>query len=185
MVFPGIVISILFCPYVVPFIYCDICPVYFCPMKTLRIPFLIVSFAYVIVSRKSFCTVCPAGTAQDIIVIPNKYFIKKYIKLNPTNRAILRIIRYIVLIIALGIVLILNNPRYMIPYHTFSLYGLFYESNIYYSIKILFVVMVVIIAVFMPRFWCKLCPFGALLSILSSLIKKCIAKWEHFKTRNL
>jgi polyferredoxin len=143
-------------------------------MKTLRIPFLMVVFLYIVLFRKkfkNFCTMCPVGTSQDVLILLNKHTFKKYLKLEPTIKILLNISKYIVLLITLGVIFIMNNPRFMIPYHTFSLDGLFYEST-YYIMKLIIVGLILIISIFMARPWCKICPFGTLLSLLDSTVGK-------------
>ncbi|NPA62201.1 MAG: 4Fe-4S binding protein [Methanococci archaeon] len=171
LVVPGIFVSILFCPYVIPFIYCDVCPVYFCPMKIFRIPFLIVAFFYVLLSKKRFYTICPAGTLQDVIISINKKTLNRIKLLNVVQRNMLKVVRYMFLALALILVLIFNDPRYIDPYHTFSIEGLMYE-NIFYYIRVAIILSIFIFAFFIPRFWCKICPFGALISLIYLIYDK-------------
>ncbi|ACX73316.1 conserved hypothetical protein [Methanocaldococcus vulcanius M7] len=183
LVVPGIFVSILFCPYVIPFIYCDVCPVYFCPMKIFRIPFLIVAFFYVLLSKKRFYTICPAGTLQDVIISINKKTLNRIKLLNVVQRNMLKVVRYMFLVVALILVVIFNDPRYIDPYHTFSIEGLMYE-NIFYYIRLSIIVSIFILAFFIPRFWCKICPFGALISLIYLTYNKICGFVQMFKIKN-
>ena len=72
-----IILAIFRCPYILPFLACDMCPVVDCPSKYYRKPFVAFIVGYMIVFRKDFCSkICPFGTLNDLIYRVRRRFQK-------------------------------------------------------------------------------------------------------------
>ena len=112
--FPTLAIVILRCPYIVPFLACDMCPVVDCPSKYHRREFVAFAIGYIALFRKDFCGwVCPYGTLNDIIYKIRRKFSKNAYKIPLELKLSFNFLKYVVFFFI--IIAILNgNPRYYI-----------------------------------------------------------------------
>ncbi len=170
ILFFPMLVALFYCPYIVPWVFCDTCPVFFCPSKYLRRPVILLAGALALFSGRSFCSwVCPFGSMQDLVNSSSRKFSKSgdfKIRDVSWTKYIFLIISIVFLLQALGT---LNLPVLnLIPPVSMYMPFVFF--------------LFLFISAFTSRFWCRfVCPVGALLSIANkiSLIKltiknKCI-----------
>ncbi|HIP34649.1 MAG TPA: 4Fe-4S binding protein [Methanothermococcus okinawensis] len=176
-VIPTVIFVIFRCPYMIPFLACDMCPVVDCPSKYYRRPFVAFVIGYMFLFRKDFCSgVCPFGTLNDIIYKVKRKISKSVVKLPLELKLSFNFLRYT--IFAFAIIAIINgNPRYYIPIHTGDLITsieltLMTAGNEYYT-RLLLVFGGLLLAILIPRFWCRfLCPYGTAIQLTKKGIKK-------------
>jgi ferredoxin len=129
------------------------------PLTWIILLFVLVST--LIVGRIYCGSLCPFAIIQEILyqLTPHKHPLKEHVSPHVDEKA--RLIKYILLFVVTGVCLILGNAfaANMEPFVTlFAGHG----SKLAFSLLILMLIM----AVFNFRFWCKyLCPVGALTSL--------------------
>lgn len=181
-----IVLVILRCPYVIPFLACDMCPVVDCPSKYYRKPFVAFIVGYMIIFRADFCSkICPYGSLNDILYKIRRKISKKPFKLSLETKTILNFLKYLFFICAI-IAIIYGNPRYYVPLHTSDLItslklAYLAAGNAYFARLYVIVGALLLGLLLIPRFWCRyICPLGTGIQ----LTKKGIRKIRKIKTVN-
>lgn len=155
-------LAIFYCPYRLPWIMCDSCPISWCPSKYLRKPVAFFIGGLAIFSGRSFCGwLCPFGALQDFLNVISRKISKTedfFISSSPWIKFISLGLTLILILQVIGVV---NVP----PFNSIPPT---YQWLPYLLLIFLF------LSVFVSRFWCRfLCPLGALISITNkfSLIK--------------
>ena len=174
---PTLAIVILRCPYVIPFLACDLCPVVDCPSKYYRKPFIAFVIGYIALFRKDFCAwICPYGTLNDIIYKIRRKISKKSLKIPLELKLTFNFLKYVVFVFAI-IALLNGNPRYYIPIHTSSLItsiklAFLTAGNAYYA-RLALILIGLILGILIPRFWCRfLCPYGTTFQLIKKAFRK-------------
>ena len=109
------------CPFAVPYVGCESCPVVQCPGKKIWLSSWIAILGSAIIFGRAFCGyACPAGTFSDLLA--KLKFVK--IKISRKLDKYLSLGKYIVLAASLIYLFILSNPRWAIPIRT----GEFFQS---------------------------------------------------------
>lgn len=168
------------CPFPIPFIMCNVCPV-FCTFGQIRSWLFYSILGSNLLMGRVFCGLfCPGGIIQDLLF---KIPIKK-ITIPQSTDLMLRYMKYGVAILVIGLVAHATNLWAGLP-----LMDKLWSFLVTYSVeariaRIGAAVMVLMLAVFMPRSWCRyLCPLGAWISVFNkySLLRitrnpeKCVA----------
>lgn len=179
---PSVFLVIFRCPYTVPFLVCDLCPVLDCPSKNFRSVIFGSLIGYVALARVDFCgKVCPLGTLNDIFSKIKMKISKKPIKLPLEMKVIFDLLKYTIFIFVI-IALINGNPRFYIPIHAGALIdsiqlSLVAGGKAYYA-RLLLILGSLVLGLMIPRFWCRyVCPFGTTIQ----LTKKGITKVKEHK----
>jgi polyferredoxin len=179
--FPTLVIVILRCPYVIPFLACDLCPVVDCPSKYYRKPFIAFVIGYIVLFRKDFCAwVCPYGTLNDLVYKIRRKASKISIKIPLELKLSFNILKYVVF--AFVVIALLNgNPRYYVPIHTSDLItsiklAYLTGGDVYFA-RLYLILGALLLGFLIPRFWCRyLCPLGTTFQLIKKgfrRFKKC------------
>jgi len=158
------------CPFSIPFVSCESCPVIQCPGRKLFLVLWIVILGSAVISGRVFCGYsCPVGTVSEIlgklVVIKRKRRDKvKYKKFFFYGK-------YIFLIASFLIIIVFNNPRWAIPIRI----GDFFNSikltiehaNSLWIVRTIFIAGAIGTSLFLSRIWCRyLCPAGGMLEII-------------------
>ncbi len=157
------------CPFAVPYVSCESCPVIQCPGRKYWIPIWIGILISAIIVGRAFCAyACPAGTISDLLSKLNLFKIK--IKRNINK--VLSFGKYIVLIVSLYYLVVLSNPRWAIPVRTGDFYnsiGLTFEhANFYWITRTLVVFGIILLSLVISNAWCRyFCPTGGILDIFN------------------
>lgn len=169
------------CPFPVPFVSCQVCPVITCwgRMSTLFWGFWLFFPLSVVIFGRAFCGwICPGGLVNQLIG-----------KVSITKMRIRNLFTKIVswgllagLAIALMLWLALDNPRWMIPIRVGEFWGsirLSFEHASGFWLTRTIVVLGLIAAGFaIANLWCRFaCPTGGLLELI-----KRISLFRIFKT---
>ncbi|HWR40164.1 MAG TPA: 4Fe-4S binding protein [Patescibacteria group bacterium] len=157
------------CPFLVPFVDCQVCPVITCwgRITTYFWGFWLFIPLSVIFAGRAFCGwLCPGGFINQMI---GKL---SFLKLRVRNH----FVRFAPLGMALGLVVMLliwlglDNPRFMVPIRTgefWSAIGLSFEhASQAWLIRTLIVLGLVAAGLAIANLWCRFaCPTGGLLEL--------------------
>ena len=134
--------------------------------------------AFMLVSlllKKSFCSwLCPVGTLSELIADVGKRLFGRNFALPRWLDIPLRGLKY--LLLAFFLYISLSMPAQGIQYFLMSAYGIIIDVKMLDffrnigTITLLSVALLVVISLFIRNAWCRyLCPYGALLGLLSLL----------------
>ncbi len=129
-----------------------------------------------IVAKKAFCSwICPIGLLSDYLNKLHRLIFKKPITLPSWVDHILRSLKYLIFGFFAWSIFV-KMPIQSIAQFINSPYNIFADIKMYYffsqiSQTTLFVlVSIFILSIFIQNFWCRyLCPYGALLGLISFL----------------
>ncbi len=156
------------CPFAVPYVSCENCPVIQCPGKKLWLSFLLLLLGSVFVFGRSFCSyACPGGMVSQLLekVALLKGKIKGFVD-NSLGYG-----KYVAAVLSLFILFRMNNPRWAIPIRTGEFFRstmlTFEHADSLWLVRTFFVVSALALGIVIPHFWCRyLCPTGGILEIL-------------------
>lgn len=164
------------CPFAVPYVSCGNCPVLQCPGRKLWLPVWIGLLVSGLVVGRAFCGWgCPGGLVSELLG-------KLAVLRGKGRRAIESVSKYPLVIAALVLLFVLNNPRWAIPIRTGdffnSVYLTFEHANRLWLLRTGFILGGLALALAIPNFWCRyLCPTGGVLDLFNR-----IALLKYFKT---
>ncbi len=171
-----ILLVLLRCPFALPFLACDLCPIVDCPSKYYRNYFVMFIVGYMAVFRKDFCSkICPVGTINDLLYKFRRIISKKTIKITPDLKTVLMFLKYSVFLFAI-LAIIYGNPRYYIPIHTSDLITSiklsYLSANSPYFIRLYSLIIALLLGLIIYRFWCRfLCPLGTGITLTKKTFK--------------
>lgn len=120
-----------------------------------------------------FCGwICAFGTMNDIIHIISEKIFKINYKISPKADSILKYLKYIILLFIIAFMWTLGTNAFSSssPWDAFAEITQFPEVINNYSIGFALLILIMIGAFFIERFFCRyLCPLGALFSIISKI----------------
>lgn len=153
--------GLLFCPFPLPFLACEFCPV-FCTFGSIRTGLFFGILGLGVLSGRTFCGLfCPGGAVQDVLFeLP----VRK-LALSPRADQWLRALKYLATLFV--VLLILEAARVwpgipLVGEGWFWLLGC--PSLVSYVLIALFGGLC-LLSIFLSRAWCRyLCPLGAWLS---------------------
>ena len=156
------------CPFAIPYVSCEGCPVIQCPGRWMVYPFWIALGISAIFFGRAFCGwACPGGLVSGLLsnLLNSGKKIKKGIDAG------LRILQYPVLAACLMIWLLLSNPRWAIPIRTGEFWGsvrlTFQHADNLWLVRSLVVLGFILIGGIAGNLWCRyLCPTGGALALL-------------------
>lgn len=158
------------CPFAIPYVSCESCPVVQCPGKKLWLPVWIGILGTAIFFGRAFCGyICPVGTLSDLLaIISPKGLIKKSID------NILSYGKFIMLFVAVFIIFGINNPRWAIPIRTGDFFNsvklTFEHADKMWIARTTFVAGAILLGLIVSKLWCRyLCPTGGALDIANSI----------------
>ena len=168
------------CPFVIPFISCQNCPVLTCPGRVAH-TFWGVWGAWLALAAlcgRAFCGwICPGGLLGRILaqnpfklrMVPSAYVSFSYVK-------------YLVLLCCIVIYFVLNQPRVNIPIRIGDFWtaaGLTFEHAFpMWLFRSSFLLAIVAASLFVAMAWCRFaCPGGAILELM-----KKVAPFKVYKT---
>lgn len=156
------------CPFAVPYVSCENCPVIQCPGKKIWLTTWIGIIASAILFGRAFCSyACPAGMIAELF---SKVAVLKG-KIKGKFDQYLSYIKYLSLAVAIYLFWFAHNPRWAVPIRTGgdfwqSTFLTFQHAFPFWFIRTGFVVGAILIGLIIPYFWCRyFCPTGALLGL--------------------
>ncbi len=161
------------CPFIVPYVSCQNCPVLTCHGRlfTMFWGFWLLLPLSVIFFGRSFCAwACPGGLVNQIfgIIAPVKLKIKNFFtSVAPFGK-------YIVLALALYAYFIMGQPRENIPIRVGeyfnSVYLTFEHANMIWLVRTFIVLGLLALGLLLANFWCRFaCPMGGILDTLKHI----------------
>jgi ferredoxin-type protein NapH len=169
------------CPFPVPFIDCQVCPVITCwgRITTLFWGFWLFLPLSVLIFGRAFCGwLCPGGLVNQLI---GKASIKK-LRVRNTFTRIAPWGLLLGLVVSLILLLGLHNPRWMIPIRTGEFWNSirlsFEHASGYWLVRTFVVLGLVAAGLAVANLWCRFaCPAGGLLELI-----KRVSLFKIFKT---
>ncbi len=159
------------CPFPLPFIMCNVCPI-FCTFGQIRSWLFLGIVGTNFLMGRVFCGFfCPGGIIQDLLFrVP-----LRKITIPPRTDSMLRYIKYGVAILVIGLVIHATNLWVGLP-----LSGKLWSFLVTYrdEVRIALIstaTIMLVLALFVGRSWCRyLCPFGGWISVFNkySLLKR-------------
>lgn len=150
---------VFYCPYRIPWILCDACPLYWCPAKFLRGKIVYLMVGLTVASGRVFCGwACPYGSMQD--------FFSGLGRMSSGSADVLvrdyRLVKYFFL--AITIVLASQMRGWLdVP----PLEGILPQVPIWVPLTL---GVFLFVSVYSRRFWCRfICPLGAAMSAFNSI----------------
>ncbi|WP_415714149.1 4Fe-4S binding protein [Maridesulfovibrio sp.] len=153
------------CPFAVPYVSCENCPVIQCPGRKIWLTAWLGILFSALIFGKSFCShACPGGMLSELL--GRFACLKGRIKGALEKR--LSYFRYGVLVLSMYMLWGMNNPRWAVPIRT----GEFIKSTALtfehasglWLTRTALVVAFLALGLLIPHFWCRfVCPTGALL----------------------
>ncbi|MCS3901316.1 4Fe-4S binding protein [Methanococcus voltae] len=179
---PAVLFSIFRCIYVVPFIACDYCTFYDCPMKYARTPLLIGVLGYMAVFKVDFCAkICPFGTLNHILfklrmkISKTTYSLSKH----KTLKNIIIGVKYAIFLFAI-VAASLSMRSYLLnpTGRNRAIAGTYIydiaKTEILRNSRIILVIIGLLGLIFIARFWCRyLCPYGTGIETIKKSYKLC------------
>ncbi len=170
------------CPFPVPFVSCQVCPVITCwgRLAGMFWTFWVFLPASVLVFGRAFCGwLCPGGFVNQLI--GKVSFAKLRVRNGFTRIAPWAALP--VLLFALYLWLGLHNPRWMVPIRTGEFFASvklsFVHATPYWLLRTFVVLGIVVLGFAVSNLWCRFaCPTGGILD----LVKK-ISLFRVYKTK--
>lgn len=158
------------CPFIVPYVSCQNCPVITCHGRLLSMfwGFWLLLPVSVLLFGRAFCGwACPGGLANQVFakLAPVKLRVR-----NALTRT-LPFLKYLGLATALYVWLALGQPREVVPIRVgefFPSVGLTFEhANLIWLVRTFFVLAFLALGLLVANVWCRfLCPTGGMLEAL-------------------
>lgn len=147
-------------------------------LPPIHAPAMLLLAAFMLISlllKKSFCSwLCPIGTLSELIADAGKMLFGRNFTLPRWLDIALRSLKY--LLLSFFLYISLSMPAQGIQYFLMSAYGIIIDVKMLDffrnigTITLLSVALLVIFSLFIRNAWCRyLCPYGALLGLLSLL----------------
>lgn len=152
------------CPFPLPFIMCNVCPI-FCTFGQVRSGLFYGVVGTNFLAGRAFCGFfCPGGIIQDLLF---KVPLRKISIPRPMD-SMLRYIKYGVAILVIGLVIYATN-LWTGPPLMAELWSLLVRYGD--EVRIVLIgtaIILLVLALFVGRSWCRyLCPFGAWISVFN------------------
>jgi len=171
------VVGSLRCPFGIPFVSCQSCPLTDCPGRYLQLPFIGLVGLSGLVFGRAFCGwACPLGFVLDVLGKIPKLRVTVSKRFTALDRY-LKPLKYVALAATVYLVFVLNFTDvrpYAYVVRTASVFN--FEAvrvaqmlgNPAYSVRMWILVGILVSGIIVSRFWCRyLCPLGAVLGILN------------------
>jgi len=158
---PSVIGGLWACPFPIPFIMCNICPVR-CTFGQVRVWLFYGILGSGLVMGRGFCGVfCPMGVAQELTA---KVPLPK-ISLPQSPDRVLRYLKYVLAILVAGLVIEATGVWTGLPLMGKAWFFLAMHTDGMRIARLVSIPILLIIAVFVVRAWCKyLCPVGTWIS---------------------
>ena len=169
------------CPFAVPYVSCGNCPVVQCPGRKWWIPIWVGILVSAVVMGRAFCGwACPAGLVADLL---GKAATLKS-RLKGSAEKLLAAGKFAVLIAAVVVFIVWDNPRWAIPIRTGDFFNsvklTFEHANGLWIGRTVFVLAAIALGAVVSHLWCRyLCATGGMLEILNKL-----TVFRYFRTAN-
>jgi polyferredoxin len=171
------------CPFIVPYVSCQNCPVITCHGRlfTLFWGFWLLLPVSVVLFGRAFCGwVCPGGFANWLLSMASPV----KLRIRSTAARIFPWFKYPGLALAIYIWLLWGQPRENIPIRVgdfFSSVALTFEhANLIWLVRTGIVLGLLVLSLFISHAWCRfVCPTGGLLEALKS-----ISLFKVYKTKS-
>lgn len=161
------------CPFIVPYVSCQNCPVITCHGRLLTVfwGFWLLLPVSIILFGRAFCGwACPMGFFSQLcgILAPIKLRVK-----NTLNK-VLPYFKYIALIFSLYVYFVMGQPREAVPIRTGdffnSVYLTFEHADTIWLIRTFIVLGFLALGLLMANIWCRfVCPTGGILDTIKSI----------------
>jgi len=156
------------CPFAVPYLSCNNCPVIQCPGQYLFWPFWLLLPVSLVLFGRGFCGwACPGGLVTGLI---SRISLLK----NKLKQRVVQVgswLKYLVLIVASYFFFVLANPRWAIPIRTgefsYSVRLTFEHADTLWLWRTGFILGTLVLTFLISGLWCGfLCPTGGALECL-------------------
>jgi len=155
------------CPFAVPYVSCENCPVLQCPGRKIWLPVWIAILASALAFGRAFCShACPGGMVAELF---SRVSLLRG-KVRGMADRVLSSGKYLALMACIYVFWFMHNPRWAVPIRT----GGFTESTMLtfeHAFPLWFartgiVLGALALGLVIPHFWCRyLCPTGAALRL--------------------
>lgn len=156
------------CPFAVPYVSCENCPVVQCPGRKLWLPVWIAILASALAFGRAFCShACPGGMVAELF---SRVAVLRG-KIRGVADRILSYGKYVALLLSIYLFWFMHNPRWAVPIRT----GEFVQSTMLtfehafplWLIRTGVVLGALALGLLIPFFWCRyMCPTGAVLELV-------------------
>lgn len=157
------------CPFAVPYVSCENCPVVQCPGRKLWLPVWIAILVSALAFGRAFCShACPGGMVAELL---SRFALLRG-KLAAKLDWVLSFGKYAALLVCVYLFWFMHNPRWAVPIRT----GEFAQSTLLtfehafplWFVRTGIVLGALALGILIPHFWCRyLCPTGGLLELVS------------------
>ncbi|MFH1787993.1 MAG: 4Fe-4S binding protein [Candidatus Altiarchaeota archaeon] len=165
-------LPVVYCPYRLPWVVCDVCSVYWCPAKYMRVGVAYFMAGLTVVSGRAFCGwVCPYGSLQDL-------FNKIGRKASGSGDVQVKDASYVKYIFLAATILAYSHVKGWVNVPLLDALTPTVQSWMPVTLA-----SFLLASVYSKRFWCRLiCPLGAAMSFTSKIApltlrldpKKCV-----------
>ena len=169
------------CPFIVPYIQCETCPVVTCHGRIVSLfwGFWLGLLIVALVFGRAFCGwLCPGGTVNRLIGFLGRKTVA--VKLQPAGKAdsLLPWGKYLTLVLVGYCWFILAMPRVNIPIRVGEFFPAvaqtFEFANVEWVVRTVIVLSLAALGLLLPSLWCRyVCPTGGLLDLFR--------KWSLYK----
>lgn len=162
------------CPFIVPFVNCQSCPIVTCwgRIATVFFGFWLFIPVLVIFLGRAFCGwLCPGGFVNQML---GKFAIFK-LKIRNKKLRFAQIGMVLAVLLSAGVYFIYGNPRVMIPIRTSDEYlnaviMSFKFSDWYWAVRTAVVVALIAASLIVANLWCRFaCPSGGIMELLRKI----------------
>jgi len=161
------------CPFIVPYVSCQNCPVITCHGRifTMFWGFWLLIPVSALIFGRAFCGwACPGGLVNQLLggIAPLKMRVGKTLLRTVDS------FKYVALAAALYVWLLWGQPREAVPIRVgdflSSIKLTFEHANPLWLVRTLFVVAIVVLGAFLANAWCRfVCPSGGFLEAIKSI----------------
>lgn len=120
-----------------------------------------------------FCEwLCAFGTLNDFMYMIGQKILKKQYKMNKKSDTLLKYLKYCIVIIIVSFSWTVNKLEFndYSPWNAFANISNIYEAFFEIPVGFIIVTLILIVAMFIERFFCRyLCPLGALQVLISNI----------------
>lgn len=161
------------CPFLVPFVNCQNCPVLTCWGRLTAYfytAWLIIPISAILIGR-TFCGwICPVGFVNQLLGKFSLFKMRQHKRIFRLGQ-----LGMVCMIITCAyIYFILDNPRMMIPIRTGeffnSIYLIFQHASPYWMIRTVLIIAFIVGSLLVANAWCRfICPAGGLFEIVKKI----------------